>query len=89
MKQPSWFLPFLPNFSSFFQIFPLFPPCLQFPPLLLNFWQIFRCQGGTLPHLDRLVATPLCDMPLYTVKLRQIDIKLMFVCMEGGCGDVN
>ena len=32
-------LAFSSRFSSFFSIFPLFP----------DFWQFFRCQGGTLP----------------------------------------
>ena len=39
MKEPSRFLPFLPDFSSFsrfFLIFPLFLPI---------FWQYFHCQG--------------------------------------------
>ena len=37
---------------SAFPIFPfswLFP---DFPPLFPNFWQIFHCHGGTLPHFD-------------------------------------
>ena len=38
MKEPPRFLLFFPIFSQFFLIFSLFFP---------DFWQIFRCQGGT------------------------------------------
>ena len=49
VKESFRFLPFLPDVPPFSPIFPLFFP---------DFWQIFRCQGGTLPPVP-LVATPL------------------------------
>ena len=53
MKDPYRFLPFLPDFSSFFLIF------RDFPPLFPDFWQIFRCQGWHSAPLDPPVAMPL------------------------------
>ena len=50
MKEPSRFLPFLPDSSSFFQIFPDFFPF---------FWQFFSLSGVALCPLDPTVATPL------------------------------
>ena len=53
MKEPSRFLPFLPDSSYFFLIFS------DFSPLFPDFWQIFAVRGGTLPPLTPPVATPL------------------------------
>ena len=53
VKEPSRFLPFLPDFSSFSPIFP------DFFPLFPGFWQIFRCQGWHSAPLATPVATPL------------------------------
>ena len=40
VKEPSQFLPFLPEFYLFFPIFS------WFSPLFPDFWQIICCQGG-------------------------------------------
>ena len=53
MKEPSQFLPFLPDSSS---IFPIFP---DFSPLIPEFWQFFRCQGWHSAPLEPPVAMPL------------------------------
>ena len=45
VKEPSRFLPFLPDFSSFFPIFPLFSRFFMIFPLFPDFRQIIRCQG--------------------------------------------
>ena len=50
MKEPSRFLPFLPNSSSFFPIFHDFFPF---------FGKFFAVRGGTLPPLTPPVAMPL------------------------------
>ena len=46
MKEPSRFLPFLPDSSSFFLIFP------EVFPLFPDFLQTFRCQGWHSAPLD-------------------------------------
>ena len=62
MKEPSRFLPFLPDSSSFFPIFH------DFFPLFPDFWHIFRCQGW---H-----SSPL-EPPSGYVTVNNIDCALM------------
>ena len=53
MKEPSQFLPLLPDSSPFFPNFP------DFSPLFPDFWQIFRSHGWLSAPLTPPVATPL------------------------------
>ena len=65
MKEPSRFLPFLPDSSSFFPIFP------DFFPLFPDFWQIFRYHGWHSAPLDLLSGY---------ATVNNIDCALMGLC---------
>ena len=65
IKEPSWFVPFFPDFSSFFpDLFPLFPNFLQFFSLFVG--------DGTLTPTWPPVATPqtLITRPLLKFGMR-------------------